>query len=360
MQVLAFEDDLWARMVERLGGAERLELSAREHGALVRKRGVDSAQTLLRSVLAYGPGGLSLRQVEAQAAARGIAEISDVAWMNRFRGCEAWLMALVEELLAKGAAPTPRGEEGPVVRLVDASRIEGPGETALRLHLCWDASRRRICDLALTGLDQGERLDRLAFQPGEIRIGDAGLTHPGGLQKAQAAKAEVLVRVSWKSLRLLDAQGQPLDWLALCQASHEAGGLDMPVTVTKPRGRFEPLSMRLVIRPKPPQTLHEANRRIRRSAAKGQRKIDPRTLACAEHMILLTSLSQEAFPPEQLYELYRFRWQIELAFKRLKSILRIDRLPAKSNTLARAWIAAHLLFALLLEDTAADLAGVFP
>ena len=54
------------------------------------------------------------------------------------------------------------------------------------------------------------------------------------------------------------------------------------------------------------------------------------------------------------------RWQIELAFKRLKSILRLDRLPAKTEGLARAWIATHLLLALLIEDTAAELADASP
>src|SRR5438094_1907872 len=59
------------------------------------------------------------------------------------------------------------------------------------------------------------------------------------------------------------------------------------------------------------------------------------------------------FPYTTLFRsLYRVRWQIELAFKRLKSILRLDRLPAKSPGLAQAWIAAHLLIALLVEDTA--------
>jgi hypothetical protein len=53
-------------------------------------------------------------------------------------------------------------------------------------------------------------------------------------------------------------------------------------------------------------------------------------------------------------------WQIELAFKRLKSILHLDRLPAKDPDLAHAWITAHLLLALLIDDTAAKLADSPP
>jgi len=355
---LVLEDDFWTASLLRLGGVDALEHSARERGALERKRGVGSAEDLLRLILAYAPGGRSLRQVAAEAAARGISEISDVAWMKRFGGCGPWLMGLAERLLAK-AGEGPAAGTSPPVRLVDGSRIEGPGDSALRLHLCWDASRR-IADLAVTPLSEGERLDRLAIQPGEIRLGDAGTPEAESLRRLRAAGADALARLTWNSLRLLDAAGQRLDWLALCAQSHAEGGLDLPVWVVKPRDRFEPLPMRLVMRPKPPQALETARKRARRAASKEQRTADPRTLACAEHLILITSLSQEAFPPERLCELYRVRWQIELAFKRLKSILRLDRLPAKSPGLAQAWIAAHLLLALLIEDTAAELADSFP
>ena len=65
------------------------------------------------------------------------------------------------------------------------------------------------------------------------------------------------------------------------------------------------------------------------------------------------------FDARQLGALYRLRWQIELLFKRLKSLLHLDRLPAKDPALARAWLHAHLLIALLVEACIAD-EGAFP
>ena len=49
--------------------------------------------------------------------------------------------------------------------------------------------------------------------------------------------------------------------------------------------------------------------------------------------------------------LYRLRWQIELAFKRWKSLAGLERLPAKDPALARSWIYARLIAALLAEKT---------
>jgi Transposase DDE domain len=354
--------DAWAGLVERLGGASGLEASARRHGALKRRREVKSAEDLLRLLLAYGPGGRSLRMMSAEAAGLGICDISDVALFKRFRGCGDWMTALCEGLLAAGE---PIGVDGGareggagagMVRLVDASRIEGPGDSCWRLHLLWDAERQRISDIAVTALAQGERLGVLKPRPGELRIGDRGYPHADGLSQMRQAGADVLVRLTWNSLRLVDEAGGPLDWQALFDRAGQRGCVDMPVKVTKPRGRFEPLPLRLVISPKPPQTIQAARKRTQRAADKDQRQPGPLTLAAAEHMILITSLSADAFPPERLCALYRVRWQVELAFKRLKSILRLDRLPAKDAGLAKAWITAHLLLALFIEDTAAELA----
>jgi len=347
--------DVWEDMVARLGGAEALAASARQYGAFQRSRKVKSAVDLLRLVLAYGPGGRSLRVTAAEAAACEIADVCDVSLLGRFQRCAGWLTALCEKLLQGGAAPAGGGFER-LVRLIDGSRIEGPGKTCWRLHLCYDVARQRIADFAVTPMTQGEKLERVRLRPGEIGILDRGYPHPDSLRKARKAGSDLLIRLTWNSLNLRDATNRPLDWSKLFAQAARTGSVDMPVMVHKPRGRFEPLPLRLVIVPKPPEIAATARKKAFNTARKNQHRADPRTLQAAEYLILITSLDATAFPPELLATLYRVRWQIELAFKRLKSILHLDRLPAKDPDLARAWITAHLLLALLIEDTTAELA----
>ena len=58
-----------------------------------------------------------------------------------------------------------------------------------------------------------------------------------------------------------------------------------------------------------------------------------RTLAAAAWVILITSLDAIAFSSSETGELYRARWRIEMAFKRLKSIVGLAGPPGQDPDL---------------------------
>ena len=62
-----------------------LEASAKASGALVRRRGIQSAQDLLRMIFAYAICDWPLRLVGAWLVMVGLADISDVAILQRLR-----------------------------------------------------------------------------------------------------------------------------------------------------------------------------------------------------------------------------------------------------------------------------------
>ena len=69
----------------------------------------------------------------------------------------------------------------------------------------------------------------------------------------------------------------------------------------------------------------------------------------ADWLILVTSLPPEAFATADILALYRLRWRIELAFKRLKSLVGLKGPPGTDTRSARPYVLAHLLIILLLE-----------
>lgn len=347
-------------MLARLPATFDLDATARQHRALIRRRGVPDAASLLRLALGYATHGMSLRVTAGWAEVASIAALSDVALLKRLRGAADWLAALLDALLAR-RLQVPGRLDRPL-RLVDASSISGPRSagTDWRLHVGYDPRRACFSAIELTTVKQGESLKRQAVEPGAIYVGDRGYAHAGGLRHVHAGQADFVVRIGWRQLRLRrpdSPEGEAFDLLGALRAlPGEQNECELPVLLLDGLDpAYRGLPCRLIARRKPPEQAAEQRRRlIQRAREKTARAPSAESLAAAEWLIVLTSLP-DSESAEQVLEIYRLRWQIELAFKRLKSLGHIDRLPAKDKDLARSWLYANLIAALLLDDLAQDL-----
>ena len=71
-------------------------------------------------------------------------------------------------------------------------------------------------------------------------------------------------------------------------------------------------------------------------------------MEAADYVFVFTTLPNTV-TPQTVMELYRGRWQIELAFKRLKSLVQLGHLKKHDALAARAWLQGKLLVAFLLD-----------
>ncbi len=343
----------WSHLLSRVGSSAELEATARASGALVRRREIKSAEDLLRLALAYGPCGMSLRGVAAWAQTMGLGELSDVAALKRLRGSAGWLERIVGLLLTRRLCGQPLAG-GRTIRLVDGTTISerGSDRADWRLHYSYDPRAGRTVDCELTMAGMGEHLRRARVKAGEIWLGDRNYAKGDGLHHVVKAGADFVVRISWNSLSLRTASGQPFDLATRLERLGQGEHAQWRALAVTANGRTVPL--RVVVRRKPADAIEREIKRITEKAARRGRtrrsgKPDPRSLLAAQFTILATSLDE---PADQLFELYALRWQIEIAFKRLKSLLQIDRLEAKDPELVRTWLLAHIIAALLIEDHA--------
>jgi hypothetical protein len=340
--------DHWPSIVSHVSSLVDLEASARRHRALLRKRGVRSAAGLLHLALLYGPGGLSLRGVASFATDAGIADLCDVSLLDRLRNAGDFLADVLEHLLAHG-----RGDasiDGRLqLSLVDGSTVSLPGSDGndWRLHARYEPAHGRFTDLAITEATTAEALCCVAVRPGDVLVQDRGYARVRNFAHAHSNGADFISRIGWRSVRLFDVSGQSFDLLAVLPDS------DAPVVEHQVRigtGRTA-VPARLVIARKPPEATERQQARLRRKASRKGHKTDPRTLRTVGFMMLLTSLPAKRASAAEVVRLYRMRWQVELAFKRLKSLGGFADLQASDPRLARAWLLAHLIAAVLIETS---------
>jgi hypothetical protein len=323
---------------------------ARSTGALRRARQVRTADVLLRLAFLYAASGLSLQQAAARATTSGLARISAVGLMKRMRTAGQWLQALAGSVFAEmtrmpsleGLAAERR------LRIVDAThvKVSGSSGTDWRLHyvLCLPSL---MCDFAeVTDAQGGETYTRVPVQPGDVILGDRGYCHRAGVAHVIEHGGDVVVRLNSNSFPLLDAEGRAFDLLAAMRSltGHDAQGWQV---------RFEedgrPYAARLCAVRKSPGAAQLSKERLLKQARKKGKTVSATTLELAEYVFVLTTPGLDDLVPEQVLELYRVRWQVELAFKRLKSLFDIGSAPNRDPAAVRSWIYAKLLAVLLME-----------
>jgi hypothetical protein len=355
--------DHFPALLARLPADLDVEGLGRETKAFRRARGVRSATDLLRLALAWGPGGHSLQQVAAWAEAQGIAELTDEALTQRLHATGPFLQAVTGQLLR----PTPLAPcwHGRVLRIADSTSLSQPASqgTDWRIHGVYDLGCGRFSHLELTDGHGGEALDRGPPVAGEIRIGDRGFATAPSWQRfsqAGAGAVDFIVRMRWNTVRLVDDADQPIELTKRLQALPAECDIHELAVRARVGRRQPPMPIRLVICRRPAEAVAAAHKHLHQQASRKQTRLDDRSLIAAGFLVLATSLPEAEFPAAEVLAVYRLRWQIELAFKRLKSLLHIGKLRTKTDAGTRCWLYAHLIVALLCDSLSQDILALFP
>jgi IS4 transposase len=226
-----------------------------------------------------------------------------------------------------------------------------------RVHARLDLAAQRLIGLEVTGPGGGETFDRHSFSAGEVVLADRGYAHREATAGVIEGGAHVLVRGNWQNFPLESRSGAPVDIVASLEtlAAGEIGDWAMQF---RANGKVYPV--RLVAVKKTHAATVREQKRIRYQAQRKRRRPDPRSLRAAHYVYVITDLPADVLPAPEALELYRLRWQIEIAFKRLKSILKLDRLRAHEPRLAKTYLYGKLLTALILDELCASAVAFFP
>jgi hypothetical protein len=185
----------------------------------------------------------------------------------------------------------------------------------------------------LTDDSGGEKLARFPVGKGELVLGDRAYGTARGVYAVRQAEAHVVVRFNPSNLRTCDDQRG-----RIFLQEREA---ELPVT-----GAVE---FRILL-PVPPERTksHKTWDTSKAIAWIPVRAIASRTRN-SEVIWILTTLTAAELPALAVLGLYRLRWQIELFFKRLKSLLHLDALPSREGPTAKSWMLARLIAAALAQ-----------
>jgi hypothetical protein len=327
----------------------------RDLGALTYAGKIRSPQELLRALFLYGGPDQSLREVAGTLTLHA-ERITDQAVWKRLQRCAPFLKALVPRMLPLDALPMVP----PHLRFLacDGTTGQRPGATSseYRLHLVINLVTLGLHEIQGTETQTGESLKQYHFQPGDGMVGDQGYcSYAGILDPVCQQPADVLGR--WNPQRALYDPQDPNRALDFCPALKTPA----PGTVVS---RPVVLKYAETSKTKDPRALHgtlhvdrmqekeaqAARKKVTRKHQKKQRKLSIKTLFLRQFVCVFTSLSPTVLCGETALALYRCRWQIALAIKRMKSLIHIDKLRTKQRSkLAEVYLYSKIRYQLIVE-----------
>ncbi len=321
-----------------------------QSGAVERLRGFPSPDVLLRMLMLHVARGYSLRETVVRAKLVNWTDISDVALLKRLRNSEEWLRFLCIELVRENVAYRPEEAIGPTIRVVDGTIVREPGKTGSQWRILYSIRLPSlVCDFfevtATIGEGCGESLNRLPVGPHELILADAGYCSVAGIEYVCQHGADVLVRVNPQSFVAYSAYGRRISLLPRLRTLSKVGQLGEWRVVL--HGRGSAFAGRLCAVRKSDCAIQQAHRRLQRKASRKQMITRPETLELAKYVIVFTT--RPSGSTADVLRSYRMRWQIELVFKRLKSLAQLGHVPKHDDRSSRAWLYGKLLVTLLAQ-----------
>lgn len=334
---------------------------AKALGAIQRSRKFEHPETLLRILFIHLADGCSLRETAVRAKHGNIVDLSDVALIKRLKAAGAWLQWMAAGVMEQWVEKQPEAIFGDNLRLrlIDGTTVQEPGSTGStwRIHYSILLPSLQCNEVQVTSPKVGESFKRFTVQPGDLFLGDRGYAHRDALLYVIEGGGQVLVRLNLTNLPLLDEHGAPFPVLENLRTLTGTRLGDWQVRLPAEPG---PLPGRLCALKKNKPAAERARLQALRESHKKGHKVRPETLEACEYTFVFTTLPADTFSPAQVLEMYRGRWQIEIVFKRLKSLLGLGHLKKTDVALSKAWLQGKLLVAFLIEALVASAERFFP
>ncbi len=330
------------------------EQMAADTGALLRLRNFKETQSLLRTLMIHLLEGCSLRETAVHAKNLGIANVSDVALLKRLNASGEWFRSMSESLINYCTPPSswqllPTGYD---IKFVDATCVSKPGSTGTdwRIHYCIGLPKLHCEQVLITDHTRGESLCNFKATKGQLFLGDRAYAKRNSVAHTVISGGDVIVRMGIANLPLIDSSKKneeaPFELLAHLRGLglREVGDWSVKF---KHNQNF--VHGRVCAIRKSNAATEITRKKLISDASKKQKKLKPETLEAAAFVFVFTTLSHSVLAPSKVLKAYRGRWQIELAFKRLKSLLQLGALSKRDPTGAKSWLYGKMFCALLIE-----------
>ena len=334
---------------------EDYEKECYEKKAIRRKRMIKTPLDLIVLLLYYLYDNHSLVDVSQFAILKNIGNISDTALIKKFIQCKDWILWMISKMIPNEIIHYKKPAElGPYhVIAVDASNIvqKGAIKKTWHLHYGIDLFSLTCNQFKLTEQSTGESLKNFEIKEKDLIIADRAYGTITSIEHCLKSGGEFIIRIRNKSFHLYDEQGKKIlfsDWLKT------VGNKAAEITVNIKDNNKNLIPLRICAKKKTKEEIAMEEKRLKKLESKKQITYSEDTKFTHQFMFVITSLPSSV-SAEKVLEFYRLRWQVELVFKRYKSLLGLGNIPTKTKESSEVWLNGKMFLALLIEKYLGDI-----
>lgn len=334
---------------------EHYEQACYETKAIERGRSIKTPKELMSYCLLYLSQKYSLLELSLFAKLKGI-KMSDVAFMKKLAKCNEWYKEILNSMLPSVIAnyENPQGLEGYRISAVDGSAFtqQGKNKKSFRLHFMINIFNLSAEQYKITTQKTGESLTNFSIDKKQLILADRGYFSKKSIEHCIKSGGDFIIRYKHKSFLIYDSNGELLDVAEELSKLEKGKDGKKPVTIDIPAylksQNGELIKFRICAMKKTDDAILKSQKRIKRKEATSCNAISTETKYVNNYIVVCTSLPQSV-SVEQVLETYRLRWQVEIYFKRLKTLMAFGDVPNKKEENIMAWLNGKMVVALLIE-----------
>jgi hypothetical protein len=330
------------------------EAASKETGAMRRAgRAVSKPSDLMWLVLTHLSQGQTLVNMSALSIASGIGQMSDVAFMKRLINCGGWFKWILERLAPSSIADylKPIGFDSYRVLAVDATVVNSGVSKFSKpwnLHFALDVFSLAGHEFQVTDAKTGETLTNFTASKGDLFLGDRAYATKNGMSHCLSKDADFILRVRHGAFAMYSDNGERIDLLKLLEVAETNDAINIPVHVDLSSYGLGMKRIRVCALKKSREDIEKAMKRIAKRDGTKQKETSASAKKLNEYIAVVTSLP-DSISADEVLSVYRYRWQVELYFKRLKSLLGTGEVPKKRAECMEAWLNGKMILAVLYE-----------
>ena len=306
---------------------DRIEEKLKSKNLINRKRILKDYKILIKAMYLYIIDSLSYQRLSDIMKCKYNITMSDTAWRNKITKAIPSFFDTAKEYLDEVLAKQSKEKSKDIMKkyrcyALDATNlpIEGEHCTVIRVHTQYELNFDCLKYALITDSHTAESTTLFTIEKDAVYMADRAYATSKQMVHIIVKNADFIMRFSPSHIVFYE----DAEFKTKINIHEKISALDSFHQKCYIKYQSQSFPVTIIGKKKPVEKHTKSEKKVRDRARKNQQKVSQKTIDYSKWLFVVTSLDETL--SDEIIEFYRLRWQIELFFKRAKSLLNFHKI----------------------------------